>query len=121
MLDRRQLLKRLSSLPLVGGLLGGTTLTAAASVTVTAAATAPYRDYFAELGVRTFINAAGTYTAMTGSLLRDETKAAYNYASEHYVMLDDLQDKVGERIAQLARCEAATVTSGAFSAMTFGM
>ncbi|MEQ9443038.1 MAG: aminotransferase class V-fold PLP-dependent enzyme, partial [Cyclobacteriaceae bacterium] len=46
---------------------------------------------------------------------------AYNYASEHYVMLDDLQDKVGERIAQLARCEAATVTSGAFSAMTFGM
>ena len=121
MLDRRQLLKRLSSLPLVGGLLGSTTLTAAASATVTAAATAPYRDYFAELGVRTFINAAGTYTAMTGSLLRDETKAAYNYASEHYVMLDDLQDKVGERIAQLARCEAATVTSGAFSAMTFGM
>ena len=117
MLDRRQLLKRLSSLPLVGGLLGGTTtLTAATSV-----ATAPYRDYFAELGVRTFINAAGTYTAMTGSLLRDETKAAYHYASEHYVMLDELQDKVGERIAQLAKCEAATVTSGAFSAMTFGM
>lgn len=117
MLDRRQLIKRLSALPLVGGLIGGNAL----SSTARAATTLRYRDYFAELGVRTFINAAGTYTAMTGSLLRDETKDAYNYASEHYVMLDELQDKVGERIAQLVRCEAATVTSGAFSAMTFGM
>ena len=115
MLDRRQLLKRLSTLPLVGGIVGS-----GGSVAVAAAAT-PYRDYFAELGVRTFINAAGTYTAMTGSLLRDEAKEAYNYAAENYVMLDDLQDKVGERIAQLTRCEAATVTAGAFSAMTLGM
>lgn len=115
MLGRRQLLKRLSALPFVGGLIGS-------SAPLTAVASAPmYRDYFAELGVRTFINAAGTYTAMTGSLLRDEAKAAYNYASENYVMLDELQDKVGERIAELVKAEAATVTSGAFSAMTFGM
>lgn len=107
----------MSSLPLVGGLVGGGAPLAA----MAAVPAASYRDYFAELGVRTFINAAGTYTAMTGSLLRDEMKDAYNYASEHYVMLDELQDKVGERIAQLLRCEAATVTSGAFSAMTLGM
>ncbi|WPP50733.1 selenocysteine synthase [Catalinimonas niigatensis] len=118
MLNRRELIKRLSALPLVGGLLGSSAPLTWASSTKTLL---PYRDYFAELGVRTFINAAGTYTAMTGSLLREETKAAYNYASEHYVMLDELQDKVGERIAQLAKSEAATVTSGAFSAMTFGM
>ena len=30
------------------------------------------RDLFKELGVRTFINAAGTYTFMTGSLMREE-------------------------------------------------
>jgi L-seryl-tRNA(Ser) seleniumtransferase len=34
------------------------------------------------------------------------------------VQLDDLQDRVGERIAALLQCEAATVTSGAASAIT---
>ena len=121
MLDRRQLIKRLSALPFVGGLVGGSTPLAAATTRATTAVAPRYRDYFAELGVRTFINAAGTYTAMTGSLLRDEAKEAYNYAAENYVMLDELQDKVGERIAQLLQCESATVSAGAFSAMTLGM
>ena len=57
---------------------------------------------------------------MTGSLLLDEVKEAYLYASQEYVMLDDLQDKVGDRIASLLGCEGATITSGAFSAMTLG-
>jgi uncharacterized pyridoxal phosphate-dependent enzyme len=45
---------------------------------------------------------------------------AINYTSRHYVMLDELQDKVGERIAELVHCEAAMVTSGAASALTLG-
>ena len=60
------------------------------------------RDYFKDLGVRPFINAAGTYTAMTASLMPPEVMDAINYASKHYVMLDELNDKVGERIATLA-------------------
>jgi L-seryl-tRNA(Ser) seleniumtransferase len=68
--------------------------------------------------VRPFINAAGTYTAMTASLMAPETMDAINYASKHYVMLDELHDRVGERIATLLRCEAAMVTSGAASALT---
>src|SRR6184192_477886 len=78
------------------------------------------RDYFRELGVRPFINAAGTYTAMTASLMPPEIMEAINYASRHYVMLDELHDKVGERIAALVHSEAAMVTSGAASAMTLG-
>src|SRR5207247_4467412 len=86
-----------------------------------AAAAAPVgRDYFRELGVRPFINAAGTYTAMTASLMPPEIMEAINYASRHYVMLDELHDKVGERIAALVHSEAAMVTSGAASAMTLG-
>ena len=61
----------------------------------------PARDYFRELGVRPFINAAGTYTAMTASLMPPEVMDAITYASRHYVMLDELHDKVGERIATL--------------------
>ena len=45
---------------------------------------------------------------------------AIQYASEHYVMLDELHDRVGERIAAMVRCEAAMVTSGAASALTLG-
>jgi L-seryl-tRNA(Ser) seleniumtransferase len=36
-------------------------------------------------------------------------------------MLEELQDKLGEKIAALTHAEAAMVTSGAFSALTLGM
>jgi L-seryl-tRNA(Ser) seleniumtransferase len=115
MVTRRTLVKQLASLPLVGGLFG-TGLMAATPVQ----SPAIRRDYFKELGVRTFINAAGTYTFMTGCLMRPEVIEAYNYATNEYVLLDDLQDKVGARIAELLRCEAATITAGAASAITLG-
>jgi L-seryl-tRNA(Ser) seleniumtransferase len=100
-------------MPMVGGLI------AARSSPAEAVAFAS-RDYFRDLGVRPFINASGTYTAMTASLMPPEVMDAINYASKHYVMLDELHDKVGERIAKLARSEAAMVTSGAASALTLG-
>ena len=115
MITRRILLKKLTGLPLVGGLFGTGIFVNTPSV-----ANPLRRDYFKELGVRTFINAAGTYTFMTGSLMRPEVLEAYNYATNDYVILDDLQDKVGERIASLLHCEAATITSGAASAITLG-
>jgi len=117
MITRRDLLKKLAGLPLVGGLFG---TGAGVFLQVPALGNSVRRDYFKELGVRTFINAAGTYTFMTGSLMRPEVLEAYNYASNDYVILDELQDKVGERIASLLHCEAATITAGAASAITLG-
>jgi len=114
-LTRRTLLKKLSALPVIGGLFGGAIATSTSGL-----AQVMPRNYFKELGVRTFINAAGTYTAMTGSLMRPKVLEAINYASNEFVILDDLQEKVGERIAFLLGCEAATVTAGAASAITLG-
>jgi D-glucosaminate-6-phosphate ammonia-lyase len=113
--SRRGFLETLSTLPLAGGL-------TAASAAPAAAASTRRRgvDYFRELGIRPFINAAGTYTAMTASLMPPEVMEAIQYASRHYVMLDELHDKVGERIATLLRSEAAMVTSGAAAALTLG-
>jgi uncharacterized pyridoxal phosphate-dependent enzyme len=112
MLTRRTFFEHLSSLPLVGGLVGGT---------ATAAAAAPAtRDYFKELGVRPFINAAGTFTDMTASLMPPEVMDAINYASKNFVYLNDLHDKVGARIAELVKAESAMVSCGAASAMTLG-
>ncbi len=113
-MQRRDLLKYLSLTPLAAG---------AAVLTPGTAQAAPAakRDLYKELGVRTFINAAGTYTAMTGSLMHDYVKETIMDASTDFCMMDELQDKVGEKIAALVHSEAAVVTTGAFSAMTLGL
>lgn len=108
MSERRTFLQRLASLPLLGSF-------APASF----AASRP-RDVFKELGVRTFINAAGTYTAMTASLMPPEVMDAMFAASKHFVSLTELQDKVGARIATIIGSESAMVTSGAAAALTCG-
>src|SRR3989475_11944542 len=115
MWSRRRFLEIVSGLPVVGGIIEANTMPAAAAAPRSAG-----RDYFRELGVRPFINAAGTYTAMTASLMPPEVMDAIQYASQHYVMLDELHDKVAERIAARLRCEAAMGTSGAASALTLG-
>jgi L-seryl-tRNA(Ser) seleniumtransferase len=91
-----------------------------ATGSVEAAKTAATRDYFRELGVKPFINAAGTYTTLTASLMLPEVVAAYEYASKTYVRLNDLHDACGARIAQLVGAEACMITAGAASALTVG-
>src|SRR5882724_6670451 len=78
------------------------------------------RDFFRDLGVRTFINAAGTYTLLSASLMLPEVVAAMSYAAKHFVDIEELQTAAGERIAELLGCEAAMVTSGAAAALTIG-
>jgi len=112
MWSRRRFLEIVSGLPMVGGFAGVNAIPAAAAPASGA------RDYFRELGVRPFINAAGTYTAMTASLMPPQVIDAITYAARQYVMLDELHDRVGARIATLLQCEAAMVTSGAASALT---
>jgi L-seryl-tRNA(Ser) seleniumtransferase len=120
MLNRRTLIKHLSAMPMVGGLFGGV----AAPLTTVLAATAPTvapRNLVKELGIRTFINAAGTYTAMTGSLMEEDVVNTILASSKEFMMLDDVQTKVGEKIAAITHAESAVVTAGCFSAMTLGL
>ena len=119
MASRRKVIHTLASLPFVGAFLGSNTLSA--NPGTAAVVSNVRRDFFKELGLRTFINAAGTYTSMTGSLMPKEVIEAISYGASEYVNLDELQDKVGERIAELLNCEYATVSSGAFGAMSIGM
>jgi len=116
-MKRRALIRQLGSLPLIGAWFA---TEGKASTTHNVLPPPNTRDYYKELGLRTFINAAGTYTALTGCLMRDEAVEAYNYATKQYVALDELQDKVGERLAELIGVESATVTAGAASAITLG-
>jgi L-seryl-tRNA(Ser) seleniumtransferase len=109
--NRRNFLKSLAALPGVGALL---------PVPVAAAAKSNIsgRDVISELGIRTFINAAGTYTTLTASLMPPEVLDAIHNAGRKFCPLNDLHDAVGERIAKLAKSEAAMVSAGAASALS---
>jgi uncharacterized pyridoxal phosphate-dependent enzyme len=116
MLTRKEMLKRLAAIPFLGGLTGAGILRDAPPPSF---ARMPIRrDYFRELGLRTFINGRGTITTLSGSLMEPEVLDAINYASGHFVGLTELNRTVGQRIAELLKCEDAHVTAGAASAIT---
>lgn len=117
MISRRDLLKRLSAISVFGLVGSSISLQSCQS----APAVAVKRNLIQELGIRPFINAAGTYTSMTASLMPDEVMETINASSKEYVMLDEVQDRVGERIAEICHAEAAMVSAGCWSAMVLGM
>src|SRR2546428_2770240 len=83
------------------------------------AGTAPAKAY-QQLGIRPVINCRGTHTLIGASKVWPEIHDAMAEASRHYVVLDELQDKVGARLAELIGCEDAMITTGCAGAITLG-
>jgi L-seryl-tRNA(Ser) seleniumtransferase len=77
-------------------------------------------DYYDKLGVPKIINAAGTYTALTASIMPPSVQAAVAQAAKHPVRLAELHKAAGEYLARQLHCEGALVTSGASAALTLG-
>lgn len=122
MITRRKLLKNLSAVPVVGGLVG-TGMVSACEFNKTdsgAGTEEATRNFFEELGVTPVINAGVTMTFLSGSLMRPEVMAAINSTAHDFANMYQLQDKVGEKIAEMLNVEAAMVTSGAACAMVLG-
>jgi L-seryl-tRNA(Ser) seleniumtransferase len=71
------------------------------------------QNVYASLGIRPVINFQGTMTTLGASKMPPEVHAAMAEASRDFVMLEEVKDKVGERLAKLCGTEAAMVTSGA--------
>lgn len=117
-LTRRSFLQRSQSMlamlgvtPLIGS-------SAEALAAPTASGSAVSVDYYAKLGVKKMINAAGTYTMYTAAVMPPEVMRAVDEAAKHPVHLKDLQLRAGEYLAQKLRCEGALVSCGASSALT---
>jgi uncharacterized pyridoxal phosphate-dependent enzyme len=132
-MNRRDILKKLSFLPLATvairngqdpAILDESSPATGLAETATrhAAGSAPpvTRDLFAELGVTKVINAHVTMTFLSGSLMQPEVLEAINSTSHDFADMFDLQDKVGGKIAEMLRVEAAMVTSGAACAILLG-
>jgi len=75
---------------------------------------------YAQLGIRPVVNLAGTQTIYGASKIWDELHESMAEASREYVVLAELHEKVGERLAQLTKCESAMVTTGAAGAICLG-
>ena len=119
-MKRRDVIKFLSAAPLAGGIIGnGLTVQSASAEEATTAIAG--RDLFKELGLKTFINASCVCTTLTASLMPPEVTQAIAKGAEEFVLLNDVQDKVGAKIAELCHAEAATVTAGCWSALVQGL
>ena len=108
---RRRFLQAGASAPLVGAV----ACSSGEAPTVNAAV-----GVYEQLGVRTFINAVGTLTTYSGSLMSTEVRAAMDQASRSFVKIHELQEKVGARLAELTGAEDAFVTCGASAALCLG-
>src|SRR5262245_37695509 len=70
-------------------------------------------NVYERLGVRPVINARGTNTMASGSLMDPRVLSAMAEAAEVFVDMAELNARAGEHIARLIGVEAAHVTSGA--------
>jgi L-seryl-tRNA(Ser) seleniumtransferase len=68
---------------------------------------------YEELEMPQVINASATLTRLGGSLMPPEVVEAMVEASRYFVDLDELQHRVGRKLAELTDNEAAYVSSGA--------
>jgi uncharacterized pyridoxal phosphate-dependent enzyme len=75
-------------------------------------------DYYDKLGVTKIINAAGTYTELTGAVMPPPVRAAVAQAALHPVHLDELQRKAGAYVAAKLKAEGCCISCGASSAIT---
>jgi len=103
----------IGAFPMLGG-----TARAFGATTTTEKAGSSEDDYYAKLNVKKIMNAAGTYTDLTGSLMPPQVQRAVARAALHPVVLRELQTNAGEYIAKKLRCEGALVSCGASSALT---
>src|SRR3954451_6603056 len=74
-------------------------------------------NVYERIGVRPLINARGTWTYLSGSLIMPEVRAAMDAASRQFVDLFELQAAVGKRLAALSGAESGMITSGSAGAM----
>lgn len=81
------------------------------------AATGRGPNVYERIGVRPLINARGTWTYLSGSLIMPEVRDAMEAASRQFVDMFELQAAVGKRLAELSGAESGMITSGSAGAM----
>ncbi len=77
----------------------------------------PGENIYQSIGIRPLINARGTFTIVSGSLMLPEVREAMSAASRHYVHIDEMMNAIGVRLGELTGAEFGMVTSGCSAAI----
>ncbi len=72
------------------------------------------------LGLRPVVNFKGTMTTLGASKQWQECFEAQAEAAREFIVLEELQEAIGERLAKLCNTEAAMVSTGAAGAIAIG-
>ncbi|MCL6510003.1 MAG: aminotransferase class V-fold PLP-dependent enzyme [Anaerolineae bacterium] len=70
-------------------------------------------NLYDELGIRPVINANATLTRLGGSVMPPEVIAAMQDAARFHVDIEELHDRIGEKLAEITGNEAAMIATGA--------
>lgn len=70
-------------------------------------------DIYDRLGVRKAISCCGTFTNLGGALMDSRVLDAMREASRSHVLIEELQERAGKRVAELIGVETAFITTGA--------
>jgi uncharacterized pyridoxal phosphate-dependent enzyme len=125
-MNRREIIQRLSAMPMAGAYLSIDPLFATShSDRIVPAENSespggplkPGSDIYQSIGVEPVINCRGTITAIGGSLELPEVVKAMESASRHFVQLDELAMAVGSRLAQITGAEWGMVSAGCAAGM----
>ena len=116
--NRRRFVTRTAMASLLAGFSSRNTSATNSSASARGLSQTKSKGLYAELGVRPLINAAGTYTMLSGCTMLEEVVAAMQEASRQHVSILELQEAVGKRLSSLLGSESAMVTAGCAAALT---
>ncbi|NND32569.1 MAG: aminotransferase class V-fold PLP-dependent enzyme [Saprospiraceae bacterium] len=112
-MKRRDILKHLSAIPLVGAIPHEDFLKKLKPRGGTLAETIEAGEkIYDSIGVDTIINCRGTFTILGGSVERPEVSTAMEAATGYFVQYDELAYGIGQRLADLTECEWGMVSAG---------
>jgi uncharacterized pyridoxal phosphate-dependent enzyme len=112
-MNRREILKHLSAIPIVSALPNENLLRnmAGKNGSVNTAVEAG-ENIYNTIGVDTIINCRGTFTILGGSIERPEVNKAMEAATGYFVQYDELAYGLGKRLAELTKCEWGMISAG---------
>ncbi|MCB0686560.1 MAG: aminotransferase class V-fold PLP-dependent enzyme, partial [Saprospiraceae bacterium] len=112
-MDRREILRHLSAIPIVSALPAEALLQKMKGKdgSINSAVDAG-ENIYDTIGVETIINCRGTFTILGGSVERPEVSKAMEAATGYFVQYDELAYGIGRRLSEITKCEWGMVSAG---------
>lgn len=99
---------------------GGWLASLAGALSLSSAASKSSPTVYQRLGLRPVLNFQGTVTTVGASKQWPELFEAQKEAAQEYIVLEELQNAIGKRLAKLAGTDSAMVTTGAAGSIAIG-